>query len=291
VQGHAHLGGWGGEGEATPGSWSTAATPGTAQPSDEWGRVSPTGAVKGVMSGHKPRSGSGSSTGSMGGGGILKKAWVSEELEPHAPNQYYPLQGGGGTSFDTPDSIKTNSSDGSRKFVHFTSSVVDGSSSDGATISQVQDYPSAVADWLEDPSTHASYGSLPAQPPSQGSALVDVTALPPGFVPESRHSSDWAAGVPPPPFISPPSPPHQPSNAHYPSPQYTQPHHISAPQPVHGQPVHTLYASAPPMEFELSPSVIAKAQKHCRFAISALDYEDAAQARKELRAALAVLGG
>ncbi|VDC01945.1 unnamed protein product [Peniophora sp. CBMAI 1063] len=46
--------------------------------------------------------------------------------------------------------------------------------------------------------------------------------------------------------------------------------------------------SPPP---ELTPSVIAKAQKHCRFAISALDYEDAEQARKELRSALALLGG
>ena len=46
--------------------------------------------------------------------------------------------------------------------------------------------------------------------------------------------------------------------------------------------------SPPP---ELSPGLIAKAQKHCRFAISSLDYEDAEQARKELRAALAILGG
>ena len=42
---------------------------------------------------------------------------------------------------------------------------------------------------------------------------------------------------------------------------------------------------------ELTPGLIAKTQKHCRFAISALDYEDAEQARKELRAALAILGG
>jgi vacuolar protein sorting-associated protein VTA1 len=42
---------------------------------------------------------------------------------------------------------------------------------------------------------------------------------------------------------------------------------------------------------DLTPQLIAKAQKHCRFAISALDYEDADQARKELRAALAVLEG
>ncbi|KAG6837673.1 hypothetical protein H0H93_004949 [Arthromyces matolae] len=42
--------------------------------------------------------------------------------------------------------------------------------------------------------------------------------------------------------------------------------------------------------FELTPSIIAKAQKHCRFAISSLDYEDLEQARKELRTALALLG-
>jgi vacuolar protein sorting-associated protein VTA1 len=42
---------------------------------------------------------------------------------------------------------------------------------------------------------------------------------------------------------------------------------------------------------ELTPGLIAKAQKHSRFAISALDYEDVEQARKELRAALAILGG
>lgn len=54
--------------------------------------------------------------------------------------------------------------------------------------------------------------------------------------------------------------------------------------------------SAPPLietspPAELTPGQIAKTQKHCRFAISALDYEDAEQARKELRAALAILGG
>ena len=45
--------------------------------------------------------------------------------------------------------------------------------------------------------------------------------------------------------------------------------------------------SPPP---ELTPGLIAKAQKHCRFAISSLDYEDVQQARKELYAALAILG-
>jgi vacuolar protein sorting-associated protein VTA1 len=52
-------------------------------------------------------------------------------------------------------------------------------------------------------------------------------------------------------------------------------------------------AAAQPTDLpvDLTPSVIAKAQKHARFAISALDYEDHEQAKKELRTALAILGG
>jgi vacuolar protein sorting-associated protein VTA1 len=51
-----------------------------------------------------------------------------------------------------------------------------------------------------------------------------------------------------------------------------------------------LHPSAPPPPpLELTPEIIAKAQKRCRYAISALDYEDAETARKELREALALL--
>ena len=42
---------------------------------------------------------------------------------------------------------------------------------------------------------------------------------------------------------------------------------------------------------ELTPQVVSRVQKHCRFAISSLDYDDAEQAKKELRAALKLLGG
>jgi len=73
------------------------------------------------------------------------------------------------------------------------------------------------------------------------------------------------------------------------------------PLPPFSPPSDRSYASAPPLPpshpvsqpnppLELTSSLIAKTQKHCRFAISALDYEDAEQARKELRAALALLG-
>ena len=41
----------------------------------------------------------------------------------------------------------------------------------------------------------------------------------------------------------------------------------------------------------LAPATVARIQKHCKFAISALDYEDVDTARKELREALRMLGG
>ncbi|KAK0481714.1 Vta1 like-domain-containing protein [Armillaria novae-zelandiae] len=45
-----------------------------------------------------------------------------------------------------------------------------------------------------------------------------------------------------------------------------------------------------PVPMELTPTMVTKAQKHARFAISALDYEDREQAIKELRTALGALG-
>ena len=82
--------------------------------------------------------------------------------------------------------------------------------------------------------------------------------------------------------IRPPAPPVAPSPTSYPH--------------AHSVPLATSLVSVPDttvttMPVELSPQVIARAQKHCRFAISALDYEDKEQAVKELRAALRMLGG
>ncbi|KAH8835494.1 Vta1 like-domain-containing protein, partial [Flagelloscypha sp. PMI_526] len=47
--------------------------------------------------------------------------------------------------------------------------------------------------------------------------------------------------------------------------------------------------SRPPIE--LTAGMITQAQKHCRFAISSLDYEDADEARRQLRLALKILDG
>ncbi|KAF8665267.1 hypothetical protein AX16_000288 [Volvariella volvacea WC 439] len=62
---------------------------------------------------------------------------------------------------------------------------------------------------------------------------------------------------------------------------------------LHVAPPFSQTVSSPVQEtpLELTVEIIAKTQKHCRFAISALDYDDAETARKELRAALALLGG
>ena len=105
----------------------------------------------------------------------------------------------------------------------------------------------------------------------------NVPGTPSTFVPSAPPSAISSSGVSlhsSQPFPGPSAPPYTSTRS--------APHYASAPPPPPTQP------SPPP---ELSPSVIAKAQKHCRFAISALDYEDAEQARKELRSALALLGG
>ncbi|KAG2156635.1 Vta1 like-domain-containing protein [Suillus bovinus] len=112
---------------------------------------------------------------------------------------------------------------------------------------------------------------LPSISPPRGSPRqkrtrkpsVSSQELPLGFVPSSPV---------PPPMIPPP-----------PMPTIFLP--SSPPR------VAPLPAPLPPNDFQLTPTIIAKAQKHCRFAISSLDYEDAEQAKKELRAALALLGG
>lgn len=119
---------------------------------------------------------------------------------------------------------------------------------------------------------------LPSISPPRGSPLhsrargpsISSQELPFGFVPSTPVPPPM---IPPPPMpiiFAPSSPPRM------------------APPPPAPAPV---LAPLPLNDFQFTPTIIAKAQKHCRFAISSLDYEDAEQARKELRAALALLGG
>ncbi|KAK2461541.1 hypothetical protein APHAL10511_006004 [Amanita phalloides] len=89
---------------------------------------------------------------------------------------------------------------------------------------------------------------------------------------------------PQPPPLVPSAPPYVPPDAGPRSPPVP-----SAP-PTIPNPVPVPVPAPRPLE-ELAPSLVVKIQKHCRYAISALDYEDAEQARRELRAALDLLGG
>lgn len=80
------------------------------------------------------------------------------------------------------------------------------------------------------------------------------------------------------------------------APARSNPSHFSSSNtiPTHPHSMVTMSEAStitPVPPVELTPQVIARIQKHCKFAISALDYEDAAQARKELREALRMLGG
>ena len=116
---------------------------------------------------------------------------------------------------------------------------------------------------LTSPDTEVQCPSSPSRIIPQNSAPSDVSYL---------TGSPYASAPPLPPQPSAPPLPPPPSASYV---------HISRLPPPPPEP------SPPP---ELTPGLIAKAQKHCRFAISSLDYEDVQQARKELHAALAILG-
>lgn len=268
--------GWGGD--VTPGSWSTAATPGTTAPygaitpdpsATRWDQHSPPvirpkdsrkESQEHIQKRHKSRSGSGSSLESTGSGnlgaskGVLKKkAHVSEELEGKSspPLSSSPSHRGHSPTLQ----VNTNHSDPAKK-VHFTSSVAGGSTIAGSPP------PSPKQVGYQGPSS--IYANMPKKP----SPTTETVG----------------------PFPTSSSPPH-PQNQPAASPSSSRNINIYAPPSSNARvPVPSLPPNLP-SPADLTPGVIAKAQKHCRFAISALDYEDGEQARKELRAALAVLGG
>ncbi|KAG5647768.1 hypothetical protein DXG03_008491 [Asterophora parasitica] len=296
---HLNLGGWGGEGEATPGSWSTAATPGTAQDTSVgWeDQPSPTAAALEFQKGHKPRSGSENSTPS-GSRGILKKtAWVSGELEPFDANEPY-----NELERQHPAEI-ANSDDSSKKSVQFTPSITGGLSDSSIATSSAPTTSSYNLERSFDSTTDDGqwpverYGDVSNYLPQQVPLDVDLASLPPGFIPDAHQRWNTGVAAPPPTRRTPPDALHHDPHLASPHPPPALPLHQhiyapAAPPPAAVQTFLPLPPSEPQPTFdELTPSLIAKAQKHSRFAISALDYEDAETARRELRAALAILGG
>ncbi|THH33564.1 hypothetical protein EUX98_g673 [Antrodiella citrinella] len=113
-------------------------------------------------------------------------------------------------------------------------------------------------------------------PPSVVPAPVSGE-LPSGFVP--------AASLSPTGFVTTTSPP--PTLNSQPAPSAITPTQRTA------HVARSPSVLAPPQSepVVLTSAVVTKVQRHCKFAISALDYEDPETARKELRAALAILGG
>ncbi|KAL2076093.1 hypothetical protein VTL71DRAFT_1036 [Oculimacula yallundae] len=146
----------------------------------------------------------------------------------------------------------------------------------------------------------------PSAPPGGGLGLPDH----PTGMPGTQRSPDFESFPPPSLQDDQPSPQefyHQAPAQPPPPPQFSHPHAQQptnfAPPPV--QPQQPIYQAPPPQRYNPPPPdppapkktqlitddmAIAKAQKHCRWAISALNFEDADTAVKELREALKTLG-
>jgi vacuolar protein sorting-associated protein VTA1 len=154
----------------------------------------------------------------------------------------------------------------------------------------------------------------PSAPPGSRPAPGDFESFPPPTIPDEPHlpppPQDFYHQAPPPIHPPPPQHPtyHSPPTSHPPPTQQhlyqapptypQQPTFQPPPQPY--QPPQQKYIP-PPAPVQAPPAsrntplntddmAIAKAQKHARWAISALNFEDAETAVKELRAALQTLG-
>jgi vacuolar protein sorting-associated protein VTA1 len=146
-----------------------------------------------------------------------------------------------------------------------------------APLSSIVPYDSpADMDMAQGPSRLTSIGAASL---TSSDTAVQRPSSPSHLIPQNSPSdASYLTGSP---FASAPPLPPQPSAPPLPPPPSASYVQISRPPPPPPEP------SPPP---ELTPSLIAKTQRHCRFAISALDYEDVQQARKELYAALAIIG-
>jgi vacuolar protein sorting-associated protein VTA1 len=308
-----------GVGESTPGSWSTVATPGTAlgtpmvpmERSDisdiektvgavfGWEEPSSSAPMAGEWSGSDRSERAATSVSGSGRSSLRStKGWVSDAAPVYAVEEFYPQD----PTISNPSlDLKAYSTHnhGDEKKAEYATLTMDTGPVDEAKIAR-----STPADYGID-TANVSGRRYEHQGNVSGSSTTrtDVpgraqTSSPMDHQPETHVSLSESSTHPSTRFRS-------GSNAGSftrRSPDYT-PHQPLPPIPppfLHPAPPITYAASAPRAppgslglrsEIELTPNLVAKAQKHCRFAISALDYEDAEQAKKELRAALAVLGG
>ena len=253
----------------SPGRWSTTATPGfdLARTPGLDGAESASGSSDNLNNWHEHVVDPMTRVASQAGGSQLRTAWVSTEME------------GAATDEEPVEDVALNA-DTSRGRARF-------------SIDQRRE-PS--------PPKHA-----PMSPSFLGQDLSSpppvVSDLPPGFVPTGGPSyTPTTAGsttfgsprVGVSSFVVPPPPPHVSHSAptfsgpHSPPVPVVSPTSSIAPLPAIDSMLVPAYP--PPREVELTPKIVSKAQKHCRFAMSALDYEDRQHAIRELKAALETLG-
>lgn len=189
-----------------------------------------------------------------GSGGRTRKAYVSGELE--------------GKSEEDIDAEITPPASAERS-VHFSPSVVGGLETPGLGGPEEDPFSVQVV-------VNPSIQPQPSAPPFEGHPAYSSAPEYPyaaGPQPSSQSvPSAWPVRPPPPTMPSPSA-----SNTH--PPPVTSPASDIATSTITITPA------------ELTPQVVSRVQKHCKYAISALDYEDAEQAIKELRTALRMLGG
>lgn len=149
----------------------------------------------------------------------------------------------------------------------------------------------------EERPTTPEFPSFLNTPTSFPSEFIPSPAIPLGLIPPTHQTATLpppaispslafpAAVFPKPPILQSPDTPTLP-----PAPavqSYFPPNPpLLAPIPI--TPIPPI--SSLPVVETLDPSVIAKIQKHAKWAISALNYDDLVTARKELKAALQLLG-
>lgn len=197
----------------------------------------------------------------------LKSAWVSSEIEGAPSDEEVKRD---------PHLNPKRPREKSPRQVHF--------SNDAQTATSPSGSPPRVYAAQQRASSTSPPRGRPGRSVSPQNAITD---LPPGFVPSGppvppssgEYTAIFGADVL---SSAPPLPPS--TTALFASP-------VSSLPPSSHPSMHAAVPPPPIPAFELTPSTITKAQKHCRFAISSLDYEDVEQARKELRMALGLLGG
>lgn len=143
-------------------------------------------------------------------------------------------------------------------------------------------FPSAPSHSTRPDSSNSSVAGDVGAPTDDIPTIPSVTTPPIDFpsAPQNFYMNDKPSAPSPTTLLPPPTPEPAPITPIIPKAQPTQP----TVQPVFGS------NPSLPEVYTTDDLAIAKAQKHCKWAISALNFDDAATAVKELRAALATLG-